>query len=409
MNEYAVYVLAALFACYLLEVTADALNLRALSPSPPAPLAHLVDGDRYARSQEYVRAKTTYALLSRTFDLVVLLIFWFAGGFGWLDELVRGLGYGPIVTGLCFLGCLMVAKSVLGLPFSWYYTFGLEERFGFNRTNAKTFWGDRIKGILLGVLLGGPLLGAILLFFEKTGDSAWLWCWGVMTAFTVVLQFVAPTWIFPLFNKFQPLEDGELRDKLLAYAGKVDFPLQDVYVIDGSRRSSKANAFFTGFGKNKRVALFDTLIEKHAPEELVAIVAHEIGHFKRGHIIKGLVLGIVQTGVMFFLLSLILGNTALFEAFHVAEPSTYVGLVIFGLLYAPVDLALSIAMQAFSRKNEFEADGFARETTGEGEKLVSALQNLSTDHLDNLTPHPFYVALHYSHPPLLARVEALRA
>ena len=226
-------------------------------------------------------------------------------------------------------------------------------------------------------------------------------------AFIVVIQFVAPTWIFPLFNTFEPLEDGELRRDLLAYAGKVHFPLRDVYVIDGSRRSSKANAFFTGFGKNKRVALFDTLIDKHRPAELVAIVAHEIGHFKRGHIRKALVLGIAQMGVVFLLLSAVIRSAGLFEAFGVRTPSTYVGLVVFGLLYAPLDLVLSFLMQAFSRRNEFEADRFARETIGSGDELAEALQGLSADHLDNLTPHPFYVALHHSHPPLLARVRAL--
>ena len=408
MNETAIYVLTALFLCHAVEDLADVLNLRALRAQPPTELAHLVDDERYARSQDYVRAKTNFALLSRGFDLVVLLGFWFAGGFGWWDETVRGLGFGPVLTGLGFLGGLLFGRSVLGLPFAWYHTFVLEERFGFNRTDAKTFWGDRIKGLLLGTLLGAPLLAAILWFFEASGERAWLYCWGIVTAFTIALQFVAPTWIFPLFNRFEPLEEGELRDELLGYAHKVGFPLQDVYVIDGSRRSSKANAFFTGFGRNKRVALFDTLIEKHAPSELVAIVAHEIGHFKRGHIVKGLALGILQTGVVFFLLSLILESASVFEAFG-TQPSTWVGLVVFGLLYAPVDLVLSAAMQAFSRKNEYEADAYARETTGSPEALVQALEGLSSDHLDNLTPHPFYVALHHSHPPLLRRVQALRA
>jgi len=350
--------------------------------------------------------------VARSFDLAVLLVFWLGGGFGWLDGRVRDLGLGAVGSGLVFIGILVAAKAVLGLPFAWYHTFVLEERFGFNRTDARTFWADRVKGLLLGALLGGVLLGAVLFFFERTGDAAWLWCWGATTAFLLVVQFVAPTWIFPLFNKFEPLGEGPLREALLTYAGQVGFPLRDVYVIDGSRRSSKANAFFTGFGKNKRVALFDTLIEKHEPGELVAVVAHEIGHFKKGHIVKGIVLGTLQMGVVFFLLSLVLrlgGDSGLFEAFGVATPSTYVGLVVFGILYAPLDLLLSAGMQAFSRKNEFEADRFARETTGSGEALARALQKLSADHLDNLTPHPFYVGLHYSHPPLVARLRALGA
>lgn len=409
MNAYALLVLAALVFEYGLHLVADLLNLRGLRPEPPEGFEDVYDAERYRRSQEYTRARTRFALVPATFDLVVLLAFWFAGGFGWLDRAVRGLGYGPILTGLVFIGALMLAKSLLGLPFQAYATFVIEERFGFNKTTPKTFWADRAKGLALALVLGAPLLAAILWFFERTGGLAWLWCWSLTTAFTVVLQFVAPTWIMPLFNKFQPLEEGELREAVLAYAQRVGFPLQGLYVIDGSRRSSKANAFFTGFGSKKRVALFDTLIEKHDTDELVAIVAHEIGHFKRGHILKGTLLGILQTGLVFFLLSRFLDNQGLFDAFGVAQTSVHAGLVFFGLLWAPIDLVLSFLVQAFSRKNEFEADAFARETTGQPETLVTALKRLSADSLSNLTPHPLYVLLHYSHPPLVQRVAALRS
>ena len=408
MNPYALLVLLALLACFALEVAADLLNLRALSPAVPAAMAHRVDGERYARAQEYARAKARFALVERTFDLVLLLAFWAADGFGQLDRAVRGLGFGDVGTGLAYIGSLLLAKWFLGLPFSWYGTFRLEERFGFNRTDTRTFWADRAKGLVLAALLGAPLLASILFFFERTGESAWLWCWGITALFLLFIQFVAPTWIFPLFNKFQPLGEGPLREQLLAYAGKVGFPLRDVYVIDGSRRSTKANAFFSGFGRNKRVALFDTLIEKHAPAELVAIVAHEVGHFRLGHIVRMLAVGIAQTGALFFLLSLVLGHTELYEAFGV-PPSTWVGLVVFGLVYEPLDMLLSAFVLALSRRHEFEADRFARETIGSSEELVTALERLSADHLDNLTPHPFYVALHHSHPPLLSRVRALRA
>lgn len=409
MSAAAVIVLLALLGCYALEVAGDLFNLRALSPVVPVGMAHRVDAERYARAQDYARAKARFALVVRTFDLALLLAFWFGGGFGWLDRVVRGPGWGAVGSGLAFLGSLVLAKSVLGWPFAWYHTFVLEERFGFNRTTPRTFWLDRAKGLALGALLGGPLCAAVLLFFERTGESAWLWCWGLATAFLVVVQFVAPTWIFPLFHKFQPLGDGALREALLGYAARVGFPLRDVYVIDGSRRSSKANAFFTGFGRNKRVALFDTLVEKHPPEELVAIVAHEIGHFRLGHIVRGLALGVVQTGVVFFLLSLVLREPELFRAFGVAQPSVWMGLVVFGLLYAPLDMLLSSLVLWLSRHNEFEADRYARETLGSAEELVAALEKLSADHLDNLTPHPLYVRLHHSHPPLLARVRALRA
>jgi STE24 endopeptidase len=409
VNAYAILILCALLIEYALNLAADLLNLRALKPELPAEFADVYDAERYGKSQEYTRVRTRFGLIPATFHMGVLLVFWFAGGFPWLDGVVRGLELSPIVTGLLFIGCLGLARTVLSLPFSWYSTFVIEERFGFNKTTPKTFIADLLKGLLLAVVLGGPLLAVILWFFEAAGSMAWLWCWLVTTAFTLFIQFVAPTWIFPLFNKFEPLDEGELRDAIMSYAQKVAFPLEGLFVIDGSRRSTKANAFFTGFGKRKRVALFDTLIEKHETDELVAIVAHEIGHYKKGHILKGLGISIVQSGVVFFLLSLFLKNQGLFEAFYVHELSVSAGLVFFGMLFSPIDLVLSFFVQAFSRKNEFEADAYARETTGMADQLVSGLKRLSADSLSNLTPHPFYVKLHYSHPPLTQRIDALRS
>ena len=409
MNVYAGLILAALLLDYVLNAVADALNLRALQPEAPAGFEDVYAAERYRRSQEYTRVRTRFGLIPATFDLVVLLAFWGLGGFAWLDELVRGLGHGPVVTGLFFIGALALARTLLHVPFSWYSTFVIEERFGFNKTTPKTFLLDLVKGLALAVVLGGGLLGAILWFFETAGATAWLWCWCFTTLFMLVLQYVAPTWIMPLFNRFQPLDEGELREAVLDYAKSVSFPLEGLFVIDGSRRSTKANAFFTGFGKRKRVALYDTLIEKHSTDELVAIVAHEIGHYKCGHILKGMLLGILQSGVVFFLLSVFISHPGLFEAFGLERVSAYAGLVFFGMLYSPIDLLLSFGMQAFSRRNEFEADAYARETTGSGERLVSALKALSADSLSNLTPHPLYVKLHHSHPPLVQRVKALEA
>lgn len=409
MNTYALIILVALLGEYALNLAADLLNLRALRPEPPAGFDDVYDADRYRRSQEYTRARTRFGFVPAAVDLVLLLVFWGAGGFRWLDEQLRALDFGPLATGLLFIGALVAAKLVIDLPFRWYSTFVIEERFGFNKTTPRTFLFDLVKGLLLALILGAPLLAAVLWFFEAAGSLAWLWCWLVVTTFTLVVQFVAPTWIMPLFNKFTPLEEGELREAVLGYAKKVSFPLQGLFVIDGSRRSTKANAFFTGFGSRKRVALFDTLIEKHTPEELVAVIAHEVGHFQRKHILKGMIVGIVHMGVVLFLLSIFLEHRGLFEAFGIAEPSVYAGLVFFGMLFAPIDLVLSFFMQRWSRRHEFEADAFARETTGSGATLVSALKKLSTENLANLTPHPFYVLLHYSHPPLVQRVEALRA
>ena len=409
MNAYALVILAAILLQNGLSLLADLLNLRALRPELPRGFESVYDAERYARSQEYTRVRTRFAFVPQAVDLVVLLAFWFLGGFAWLDGWTRGLGLGPIGTGLVFVGGLLLAKALLDLPFRYLATFVIEERFGFNRSTRATFWADTAKGLALALVLGTPLLAAVLWFFERFGPSAWLLCWGATALFTLFVQFVAPTWIFPLFNRFQPLEEGPLRSAVLAYARQVAFPLEGLFVIDGSRRSTKANAFFTGFGRRKRVALFDTLIAKHSVEELVAVVAHEIGHYKKHHILQGLVLGILQAGALFGLLALFLSHPGLFEAFGVATPSVHAGLVFFLLLYTPIELVLALGMQAFSRKNEFEADAYARTTTGAAEPLVSALQRLSSDNLANLTPHPLYVALHHSHPPLVERVRALRA
>jgi STE24 endopeptidase len=409
MNAYAILILLALVLEYGVGLIANLLNLSSLDSQLPDEFEGTYDTEKYAKSQEYTRATTRFQLVEATFSLALMIGFWQLGGFTWLDELTRSFELGPIATGLVFMLMLMIGLKLLHLPFQLWSTFSIEERFGFNRTSVRTFWFDQFKGIVIGGLLGGALMGAILFFFQTTGDSAWLWCWGTTAVFTLVTMFVAPTWIMPLFNEFTPLDEGELREAILGYAKDVEFPLEGLFVIDGSKRSSKANAFFTGFGKNKRIGLYDTLVEGQSTEELVAVVAHEIGHYKRKHIFKSLVIGIAHFGLLFWLLSIFLESQALFEAFGVSQPSVHAGLIFFGLLYTPIEMVLSVAMSAFSRKNEFEADAFAAETTGMPEELVTALKKLSTENLSNLTPHPFYVWLRYSHPPVLQRIDALRA
>ncbi|MFT5286961.1 MAG: STE24 endopeptidase [Planctomycetota bacterium] len=409
MNSYAILILVALVVEWLLNLTADSLNLRALSDKLPEAGKQVYDGETYRRSQEYTRAKTRFGRIPGTVNLVLLLGFWYLDGFAILHRELVALNYGSTVTGLLFIGALIVLSSLANLPFRYYSTFVIEERFGFNRTTRGTFFLDMLKGAVLGTLLAGPLLAAVLALFEQAGDLAWLWCWIFVTVFTLIIQYIAPTWIFPLFNKFKPLEDGELKQAIMNYAERVGFPLSGLFVIDGSRRSSKANAFFTGFGRNKRVALFDTLIEKHETDELVAVVAHEVGHFKRKHILKSMVLSIAHTGVLFWLLSLVLTHQGLFEAFSMTERPIYAGFVFFSLIYTPVEMLLSLFLQAQSRRNEFEADAYAAETTGTPEALAAGLLRLSSNSLSNLTPHPFYVALHHSHPPVLDRVAALRS
>ena len=293
MNIYAVIILLAIAVDFFLDLISNFLNLKSLSKTLPDEFDGVYDEETYAKSQEYTKVNTRFGFITGAFDLAILLGFWFSGGFNVLDQWVRGFGFSELVTGLCFMGVLMVAKMIIGLPFSIYSTFVIEERFGFNKTTPKTFVLDLLKGLLLGVLIGGPVLAAILAFFMYAGDLAWLYAWIALTLFTLVMQYVAPTWIMPLFNKFTPLEEGELRTAIEEYTQKVDFPLQGLFVIDGSKRSSKSNAFFTGFGKNKRVALYDTLIENHTTEELVAVLAHEIGHYKKKHIIKGMISGVL--------------------------------------------------------------------------------------------------------------------
>jgi STE24 endopeptidase len=408
MNAYATIILVTLLLDYALKLTADFLNVKALHDEVPGEFTDVYDAETYRKSQEYTRLTTRFGLVISTFDLLVLLAFWFLGGFQILDVWIRGFGLGSVATGIVYMGALMLGQGILSLPRSVYSTFGIEERFGFNRTTPRVFVLDMLKGFLLAALLGTPILAAVLLFFERTGELAWLYCWIATTAFLLFIQYIFPTWIMPLFNRFEPLTDGELKDALLGYAERVDFRLDGIFVIDGSKRSSRANAFFSGFGRNKRVALFDTLLEKQSVPELVAVVAHEVGHYKKHHLVKGLVLALVHTGVMFFLLSIFLRHEGLFTAFQVEEVSIYTGLVFFGLLYAPIELILQIVLHQRSRVHEFEADHFAA-TTAEPLAMVSALKKLSVDNLANLTPHPFYVFLNYSHPPLLERIAALRA
>ncbi len=408
MNIYAGIILFFLIGHFVVQLVADTLNLGMLGTELPEEFKDHYDAESYEKSQLYTRARTKFSFVTSTFDLSLLLLFWWAGGFNRLDILTRQWGFGVVGTGLCFMGILLLAKLLLSLPFSIYSTFVLEEKFGFNKTTAKVFVMDQIKGILLGLVLGAPLLAAILYLFQIGGDAAWLYCWLTAAIFILVVQFIAPTWIMPLFNKFTPLEEGELRTAIMDFAGLVDFDLQNIFVMDGSKRSSKSNAFFTGFGKHKRIALFDTLIEQHTTRELVAVLAHEIGHYKKKHILQGMVLSILHMGFIFFFLSIFLTSRGLFDAFGMEHMSIYAGFIFFSLLFTPVDTILSIGLQALSRKNEFEADHFAASHLKESVSLITALKKLSVTNLANLTPHPFYVMLHYSHPPLLKRLEALK-
>lgn len=408
MNTFAIIILFALILDFSLELAGNILNLKALQFEIPPVLRDIYKPEDYRKSQQYIHVTTRFNLVDSGLTLVLLLAFWFSGGFDWLDQVVRGWEFVSIVTGLLYTGILLLAYSLIKLPLSIYHTFAIESRFGFNRTTPRIFFLDRVKGLVLALLLGGPLLAAILALFQYAGSNAWLYCWATIIMFSLAMQYIAPTLVMPLFNKFTPLESGELKEAILKYARSVNFPVKNVFVMDGSKRSSKSNAFFTGFGRNKRIALYDTLIAQHNVSEMVAILAHEIGHYKKKHVLQGLVISVIHTGVLLFLLSLFLDSTGLFQAFYMTDQSVYAGLLFFSLLYTPIELVLSVIVQVLSRKNEYEADRFAVETIDEPHSLVDALKKLSATNLSNLTPHSFYVFLNYSHPPLLKRVQAIQ-
>jgi len=373
----------------------------------PPELADIYDAKTYAQSQDYARSTMRFSTVNDTVSTLLIIVFFVLGGFNWVDGLVRSCSLPPIIAGLTYIGLLGVGSFVVGLPFELYETFVLENRFGFNTTTVGTFILDRVKGGVLTVFLGGVLIAGVLYFIQQTGTWAWVWCWTLTTFLSLGLTYVAPTWILPLFNSFKPLEAGELRDALEHFAKTADFELTGIFVMDGSKRSTKGNAFFTGFGKRKRIALFDTLIKTQSPEEIVAVLAHEVGHAKRGHIRKGLLSSVLKTGVIFYLMSIFITSPGLFAAFGMEHMSLYAGLVFFFLLYAPLSLVLAVVSNLISRKHEFEADAFAAESTGNPASMISALKKLSANNLSNLTPHSLTVWLEYSHPPVLERVRAL--
>lgn len=410
-NFMSVIILVGVFLLWKLEFAATLLNLKAFPTAVPQALADLMDEAKLDHARDYLRVNARFNILQSTVSLVVLLVFWAIGGFRWLDDLARSFTGSTVVAGLIFLALLILGQSLISLPFSIYHTFVIEQKFGFNRATPATFIMDRLKGLLLAAIIGLPLAAAVLWIFRNVAH-AWLWAWAVVTAFQLILTYLAPSLIMPLFNKFTPMPDGGLKREIEALGVKCGFPLTGVFVMDGSKRSTKANAFFTGLGKRKKIALFDTLVEKSTQPELLGVLAHEIGHFRCGHIKQRLAVGILQTAVIFFLLGLATdpeGKFArlLFDAFGVSQISPHVGLVLFSILLEPVSKGLGVLANAWSRKHEFEADAYAAQATGDGAALGEALKKMTADHLSHPSPAPLRVWLDYSHPPLLRRLEAL--
>ena len=408
MNLFLAIIVGTIIFEYVLSFVSRQLNLKSLTTNLPDQFVGFYDEEKYAKSQNYTRANSSFGRISSTFNFILILAVIFLGLFDMLDQYARSFGYSPLITGLIFFGIITIIQDILSIPFSLYSTFIIEEEYGFNKSTTKIYVMDKLKSYLLLLLLGVPLISAILYFFESL-ENAWLYAWGLMALLSVVMPKIYTQFIAPMFNKFTPLEDGELRDLIESYSKEVDFPLTEVYVVDGSKRSAHSNAYFTGFGKNKRIVLFDMLMEDHTNEEILAILAHEVGHYKKKHIIKGMFTSIIHSGIMLYILGLFIKMPELHTGMGMSaeQPSVYAGLIFFSLLYAPIELLLSIMFNMLSRKHEFEADEYSAQTLKNTSHMISGLKNLTVKNLGNLTPHPLPVFLSYSHPPVLDRISAL--
>ena len=402
------FVLIAVIGYYFLDLAAKLLNLASLRTTVPEEFAAFYDEQRYRRSQEYTRTNTFFEIACSSVTLVAFLVFWRLGGFNALDLWLRSFQLPAVATGVAYFAALCIARELLLLPFELYDTFVIEQRFGFNRSTLGTFVADRIKQWVLSGILMSAIVALVLFLFEHFGSRAWLVAWGATALASVFLMYIAPSIVLPLFYRLKPVASGELRERVTKFCNRHRFPIRDLLIIDGSRRSSKANAFFIGFGRNKRIALYDTLINNHTIGELLAVLAHEVGHFKHRHVIKQFLFGQLNLLILFFAASFFLSYTGLFTAFGVSSPSYYVGLALFLLLVRPVAILFGVIGNFWSRRHEFEADQFAAEALRDASSLILALKKLSRDNLSNLSPHPLLVALHFTHPPVLARINALR-
>lgn len=410
MNEQTIFIALMVIVVldFALERVLQLLNNKSSKKPIPAELEGIYDQEKYERSQAYQRATSKFGMLTASFSFLLLVSALVFGWFGYLDAWLRSWSPFAPVTTLLFFGVLFVISDLIGIPFSWYRTFVIEERFGFNKMTPKTFWMDKLKSYLLTILIGGLLLGVLVYLVMSMGSDFWIYFWVVITLFILFLNVFYTSLLLPLFNKLTPLEDGPLKEAITTYSQKVNFPLKNIFVMDGSKRSSKGNAFFSGLGRNKKVVLFDTLIEKHTVEELTAVFAHEVGHYKKKHIVLSTVMSIATVGFMLFLLSKMVFNSEVSWAMGGQVTSLHLNILAFGILYSPISSVLGLLSNVLSRKNEYEADTFAVETYA-GQPLIDGLKKMSSDHLSNLTPHAAYVFVHYSHPPLLERVRAMKA
>ncbi|MEP0264593.1 M48 family metallopeptidase [Dokdonia sp.] len=400
-------IIGILIISYLIDFAMGYLNAKHYSDPIPELLKDVYTEEEYLKSQAYKKANDTFGNYTATFGLLLMLVFFFFDGFALIDTWARSFTDHPIGVALIFFGVIMFGSDILTTPFAYYNNFVIEEKYGFNKMKPITFFMDKVKGWFMGVVIGGGLLALIIWIYEMTQNRFWIYTWVVITIFSVFMNMFYARLIVPIFNKQAPLEKGDLRSKIETYATKVGFTIHNIFTIDGSKRSSKANAYFSGFGREKRITLYDTLIHDLDDTEIVAVLAHEVGHYKRKHIITNMMLSFVITGFTLWLFSLFIGESIIAEAIGVTTPSFHVGLVVFGILFTPISAVTGFFMSALSRKHEYEADNYAAQTYA-SEPLITSLKKLSKNSLSNLTPHPLYVKLNYSHPTLLQRVENLK-
>ncbi|MGA9589718.1 MAG: M48 family metallopeptidase [Salegentibacter sp.] len=392
---------------FIIDKILDALNARQFDDPIPAELKDVYNPEEYEKSQRYKKERYKFGLLTSTFSVLLTLAFFILEGFAFVDHIARSISDNPIIITLIFFGIIMLGSDLIMTPFSWYSTFVIEEKYGFNKTTKKIFLLDKLKGLGMMAIIGGIILALIVWFYQIAGANFWWYAWILVAVFAVVMNMFYAKLIVPLFNKQSPLEEGSLRSKIEAYAKSVGFKLDNIFVIDGSKRSTKANAYFSGFGSEKRITLYDTLVNDLEEDEIVAVLAHEVGHYKKNHIIVNLIASVLTTGFTLWLLSLFVGSPVLSAALGVAKPSFHIGLIAFGILYSPISEVTGLIMNYLSRKFEYQADNFAK-STYDGSALISSLKKLSRNSLSNLTPHRSYVFVHYSHPTLLQRFRNLR-
>lgn len=409
MSESTIFylLLAIISFDFVLERVLSYFNRKSAKNPIPAELEGIYDEEKYAKSQAYMYELSRFGILAASSSFLLTFLAIYFGWFGWLDEWLRNYSSSDLITPLMFFGVLYLASNILGIPFSLYQNFVIEEKYGFNKMTMNTYWLDKLKGLLLTVVFGGLLLVVFTYMVASLGTGFWIYFWVVMVGFTLFANLFYTSLILPLFNKLKSIEEGELKSAIQEYCERVKFPLKNIFVIDGSKRSSKGNAFFSGLGKRKKVVLYDTLIENHSVDELTAVFAHEVGHFKKKHILLSTLISIFIMGFMLYMLSLMILNPQVSWAMGGEDTAIHLNILAFGILYSPVSHIIGLLGNLLSRKNEYEADAYAKETYN-AEPLIGALKKMSGDHLSNLTPHPAYVFVHYSHPTLLQRIRAMR-